>query len=155
MDPKNVALIHRTYSVKKRFLGMYRAANAGHIGCSLSCTEMLVFVRFAWMKEMDTLILSKGHAAAALYAVLADAGILSEKEIQTFYTDGTSDSAVFELSPVDATDSRRAVVLLDGLNGTIRTRLVGSPEEAATASDPNDPNNWMPTAGAAYDGNTP
>jgi hypothetical protein len=38
-------LIERTYSVKRRFLAMYKAANAGHIGCSLSCAEMLVCFR--------------------------------------------------------------------------------------------------------------
>jgi transketolase len=82
-------LIERAYSVKKRFLAMYKAANAGHIGCSLSCAEMLVFLKFAWMKEDDRLILSKGHAAAALYSVLAEAGALSESDIETFYRNGT------------------------------------------------------------------
>lgn len=42
----------------------------------------------------------------------------------TFYPDGSCDSAVFELAPLDETDSRRAVILLDGLNGTITTHLL-------------------------------
>jgi transketolase len=87
------ALLDHAYAIKKRFLTMYKQANAGHIGCSLSCTEMLVFVRFGWMKEHDVLVLSKGHAAAALYAVLAEAGSLTEEEIKTFYADGTILSA--------------------------------------------------------------
>jgi len=82
-------MIDRAYAVKKRFLGMYRSANAGHVGCSLSCTEILVFVRFGWMKDRDTLLLSKGHAAAALYSILAEAGALHENDIATFYHDGT------------------------------------------------------------------
>jgi transketolase len=72
---------------------MYKMANAGHIGCSLSCTEMLVFVKFGWMRGDDNLILSKGHAAAALYSVLAEEGTLSESDIKTFYKDGTLLSA--------------------------------------------------------------
>ncbi len=68
---------------------MYKAANAGHVGCSLSCAEMLTFARFGWMKEEDELILSKGHAAASLYSLLAEEGILSEADIQTFYKNDT------------------------------------------------------------------
>ncbi len=77
------------YSVKKRMLDMYHAANAGHIGCSLSCTEILVHLKFSWMKPNDRLVLSKGHAAALLYSVLAEAGEISEETIGTFYHNGT------------------------------------------------------------------
>jgi len=76
-------------SVKKRFLAMYKKANAGHIGSSLSCAEILVFLKFAWMRPHDTLVLSKGHAAGALYAVLAEAGVLSAADIDSFYEEGT------------------------------------------------------------------
>ena len=68
---------------------MYLNSNAGHIGSSLSCTEILTFIFFGWMKENDEVILSKGHAAAALYSVLAEKGILTEEEINTFYKNGT------------------------------------------------------------------
>ena len=64
-------LLDKALSIKKRFLGMYKSANAGHVGCSLSVAEVITFVRFAWMKEDDEIILSKGHAAASLYSVLA------------------------------------------------------------------------------------
>jgi transketolase len=77
------------FSVKRRFLSMYKKARAGHIGSSLSCAEILVFLRFAWMKDDDTFVLSKGHAAAALYSVLAEAQLLSASEIETYYENGT------------------------------------------------------------------
>jgi transketolase len=54
---------------------------------------MLVFVKFGWMRNGDTFVLSKGHAAAALYSLLAEAGSLSENEIATFYKNGTHLSA--------------------------------------------------------------
>ncbi len=86
---KQHQFISRAYSVKKRFLEMYKNAHAGHVACSLSCADILVFVKFFWMGVKDQLILSKGHAAAALYSVLAEAGELSDADIDTFYKDGT------------------------------------------------------------------
>lgn len=68
---------------------MYQAANAGHIGSSLSCAEMLTFVRFAWMNKADEIVLSKGHAAASLYSLLAEEGILAEPDINSFYQNNT------------------------------------------------------------------
>jgi type II secretory pathway pseudopilin PulG len=46
----------------------------------------------------------------------------------TFEPDGSSDSAVIELSATDAADSRRAVIELEGLTGTVTSRIL-SPEE--------------------------
>jgi transketolase len=89
----------RAFSVKKRFLGMYKRAHAGHIGSSLSCAEILVFLRFAWMEDPDTFILSKGHAAAALYSLLAETGELSAEAIDSYYQEGTHLPA---LPPVNA-----------------------------------------------------
>ena len=84
-----IMLEDHVFSVKKRFLAMYKKANAGHIGSSLSCAEILVFLRFAWMNDEDTVVLSKGHAAAALYSLLAEANLLSESQIDSFYEEGT------------------------------------------------------------------
>jgi len=84
-----VFLEERVFSVKKRFLAMYKKANAGHIGSSLSCAEILVFLKFAWMQGDDTFVLSKGHAAAALYSLLAEANLLSASQIATYYEEGT------------------------------------------------------------------
>ena len=80
-------------SIRRRVIKMYKEANAGHVGCSLSCLEIITFIKFQLMKGPDELILSKGHAAALLYSVLAEDGIISEKEIETFYKNGTYLSA--------------------------------------------------------------
>ena len=82
-------LLYGALNIKNRFLGMYKQANAGHVGCSLSVAEILTFVRFGWMKEDDEIILSKGHAAAALYSMLAEDGTLSDDDIKTFYKNDT------------------------------------------------------------------
>lgn len=97
-----VALEQRVFSVKKRFLSMYKKANAGHIGSSLSCAEILVFLKFAWMRERDTLVLSKGHAVAALYSLLAEVNLLTQSQIDTYYGEGTELSA---LPPFDAIEA--------------------------------------------------
>jgi len=89
-----VTLEERVFSVKKRFLAMYKKANAGHVGSSLSCAEILVFLEFAWMSDDDTLVLSKGHAVAALYSLLAEVGLLTPGQIDSYYQEGTLLSAL-------------------------------------------------------------
>jgi len=68
---------------------MYKQANAGHVGSSLSCAEILGVAWFYFKNEEDRLVLSKGHAAAALYATLHEAGIITEEEIESFYKNNT------------------------------------------------------------------
>jgi len=73
-----------------KMLRMYKDANAGHIGASLSCMEILLYLHFSRMTPDDKFILSKGHAAAALYCVLNQRGKLSDEALASFYRDGTS-----------------------------------------------------------------
>lgn len=77
----------------EQLLALYRKANAGHIGSSLSCLEILVDLCFGRMAANDVLILSKGHAAGALYTTLAFSGRMPEAGLETFYQDGTLLSA--------------------------------------------------------------
>jgi transketolase len=71
-------------------LHLYKTANAGHIGSSLSCLDILVYLFCKRMEKEDRTILSKGHAAAALYTVLAKTGRLPDEMLETFYKDNTS-----------------------------------------------------------------
>ena len=73
----------------KTLLELYKKANAGHIGASLSCLEILVDLCFKRMAEEDVLIVSKGHAAGALYTTLAKSGRMDEEELSTYYREGT------------------------------------------------------------------
>ncbi len=69
-----------------------------HLGGSLSMTDLLAglytgCIRFRtddpdW-EGRDRVILSKGHAAMALYAALAEAGIIREEELKSFKQDGS------------------------------------------------------------------
>lgn len=70
--------------------GVYNA-KSGHPGGSLSIAELLTYLYFEKMNvnpedpenpERDRFVLSKGHCAPALYAVLALKGYFSEKELK-------------------------------------------------------------------------
>ncbi len=66
------------------------AAKSGHPGGSLSCADILTYLYFKHMNinpadpkaaDRDRLVLSKGHAAPALYSVLAERGYFSADEL--------------------------------------------------------------------------
>ncbi|NHI92307.1 MAG: transketolase [Candidatus Lokiarchaeota archaeon] len=70
---------------------MITNSNSGHPGGSLSITDVLVCVfngmhfdpKNPMLKDRDRLILSKGHACPALYALLADYGYFSKDKLKT------------------------------------------------------------------------
>ncbi len=79
----------------RNILKMIHAAGAGHPGGSLSCSGILgqIFLqegRFRPEDEVnDWFVLAKGHAAPALYAVLAETGWFPEDELLTFKHHGS------------------------------------------------------------------
>ncbi len=67
-------------------------AKSGHPGGSLSISDLLTYLYFAKMHvdpaqpemaDRDRLVLSKGHCAPALYAVLAERGFFSADELKS------------------------------------------------------------------------
>lgn len=70
--------------VRKNILFQIYNANAGHPGGALSCADILTAIYFELLKDEDKVILSKGHASAALYAVLAEKGFFEKEELKTF-----------------------------------------------------------------------
>lgn len=79
--------------VRRDIVTMCTGAGSGHPGGSLSCTEALVALYFDVMKvdpknpkdpARDRFVLSKGHAAPALYGVLAAKGFFDRKEFEHF-----------------------------------------------------------------------
>jgi len=79
--------------LRLRVLALYDLAHAGHIGCSLSCLDLMLASLVLNRTEGEVFLLSKGHAAAALYACLNHLGEISDAELQTFYQNGTTLSA--------------------------------------------------------------
>jgi len=72
------------YNCRLTVLDMIKQSNSGHIGGSMSCIDILVTLYHQIMRDDDRFILSKGHCAEALYAVLASKGILSQDMLSTF-----------------------------------------------------------------------
>lgn len=76
--------------LRLRILSLYNQAHAGHIGCSLSCIDLMIATLVLRKRPQDSFLLSKGHAAAALYACLNYLGDISDDELATFYQNGTT-----------------------------------------------------------------
>ena len=82
--------------LRKNILMMIHNAQSGHPGGSLSCIDILNVLFTKCMKHYpecelnpeyknrDRFILSKGHASAALYAIMAHCGYFKEEDLLTF-----------------------------------------------------------------------
>lgn len=87
------ALQSQCRQVRRDIVTMTGKAGSGHPGGSLSCTEALVALYFDVMNvdpahpkdpNRDRFVLSKGHAAPALYGVLAERGYFDRAEFDHF-----------------------------------------------------------------------
>jgi transketolase len=76
-------------AAKLRLLRLYHEARSGHIGGSLSCLDALLTLQLAVMTSADRFVLSKGHAAGALYVALWAKGLLPEETLATFSGEGS------------------------------------------------------------------
>jgi transketolase len=82
--------------IRRIVIEQSKRAHVGHIGSSLSIADILAVLFGAVLHgdpadpDRDRFILSKGHAALALYAALYCRGVLDEDELNRFCTDGTA-----------------------------------------------------------------
>jgi len=76
-------------SLRAKILELHYKASSGHIGCSLSCIDIMISV-LKYKEPGDTFILSKGHAASALYTMLNETGEIPDEVMETFYKDATT-----------------------------------------------------------------
>ncbi len=85
--------------VRADVVAMSHAARAAHLGSCLSCVDILVAAYGGALAidptctdapERDRLILSKGHAAAALYAVLGETGFFPVSRLSEFNERGSA-----------------------------------------------------------------
>ncbi len=84
--------------IRKKIVIMCFHAGGGHIAPSLSSVEILVGLYFKILKidknnyksdNRDRFILSKGHASAVLYAILAEKDIINKNILNTFCQKGS------------------------------------------------------------------
>ena len=74
-------------SIRKKILELIYYGKSGHIGPSLSVVEILANICFNHINfessSRNKVILSKGHAAPALYAIFDQLGLLKKEELKT------------------------------------------------------------------------
>lgn len=76
-------------SATKRLLRMHFEAGVGHIGGNLSVLPILLEIFHDVKLPDESVVLSKGHAAGALYVSLWTKGLLSDADLGTFHKDST------------------------------------------------------------------
>ena len=76
--------------LRLNLLSLYHQAHAGHIGCSLSCVDLMIATLVLRKRQQDTFLLSKGHAAASLYTCLNYLGELTGEDLASYYHNGTT-----------------------------------------------------------------
>jgi transketolase len=79
----------RRNRARRRLLQMHHAAGVGHIGGNLSALDATLLVFHEYLGDEDRFVLSKGHAAGALYIALWSIGRLTDEALTTFHRDGT------------------------------------------------------------------
>lgn len=89
---KKKELMKKATDVRIGIIEGVHAAKSGHPGGSLSIAEILTYLYFEYMnidpenpkdENRDRFVLSKGHAAPALYSVLANRGYFDVSELKT------------------------------------------------------------------------
>ncbi len=120
--------------VRKRILRMAAADRSVHAGASLSVTDILVALYFGIGVRLegpptrkDWVILSKGHAVPALYAVLSELGILDEEELDKIRSiDGLEGHPEFNTPGVDVSTGSLGQGLSIGAGIAYAMRLDGA-----------------------------
>lgn len=84
--------------IRRDIVTMVHRANSGHVGGSLSATEILVALYEAIMRHdprnprwsaRDRFVLSKGHCSPVYYATLAECGYFPRADLDTFRRPGS------------------------------------------------------------------
>ncbi len=91
-----MTLLFSAQDIRKIILIQAKRAHVGHIGSALSIADILTALYGGALRianpddpERDRFVLSKGHAALALYAALHLRGWLSQTDLDSYCGDGT------------------------------------------------------------------
>ncbi len=86
------------WNIRRDVLEMVHSAHASHIGSAFSVADIIAVLYTYFVdkeqllrrdKERSRIILSKGHAGSAIYAALAEIGIIDKSELQTYGMNGS------------------------------------------------------------------
>jgi transketolase len=124
-------------ALRRIVLEQAHRAGVGHIGSALSVVEILVAL-FRVQRgapddpDRDRFVMSKGHAALALYAALHAAGRLPREQLETYCADGTllGTHPEHELRGVDFSTGSLGHGLPIAAGAALAARLQGSGRRA-------------------------
>ena len=97
LEENYIELLNISREIREKILIMHAKSNESHLGSALSIVDILTVLYFKILKidpsnpyeeNRDRFILSKGHAASALYVVLAKRGFFEEKLLDSFAENG-------------------------------------------------------------------
>lgn len=126
MNPCDIRLI---------ILEQSQRAHVGHIGSALSVADIIAALYGRVLRigspddpDRDRFILSKGHAALALYAALALRGIFPKEQLDTYCADGTllGVHPEYDLPGVDFCSGSLGQGLSFGAGAALAARMQGS-----------------------------
>ena len=147
--------------LRRLVLEQSKRAGVGHIGSSLSIADLLAALFGGILlgepddPDRDRFVLSKGHAALALYVALHLAGRLSRSELETYCQDGTLLGAhpEHELAGIDFSTGSLGHGLPLGAGSALAARLEGSNRRAfvlASDAELNEGSVWEAAMFAAH-----
>jgi len=97
LEENYIELLNISREIREKILIMHAKSNESHLGSSLSIVDILTVLYFQilninpidpYEENRDRFILSKGHAASALYTVLAKRGFFEEELLDSFAENG-------------------------------------------------------------------
>lgn len=131
-DPLSPGALRRTV------LEQAHHAGVGHIGSALSVVEILTALFGRVLRgapddpDRDRFVLSKGHAALALYAALYEAGRIDRAQLEGYCSDGTllGTHPEHELAAIDFSSGSLGHGLSIGVGAALAARMQGSERRA-------------------------
>jgi transketolase len=107
-------LENKSIEVRKLIIEMLYLAGSGHPGSSLSSVEIITNIissKIDWnSSDRERFVLSKGHAAPALYSALVVSGLMDQSEIKNLRKIGSS---------LQGHPDRRKNILIDAGTGAL------------------------------------
>jgi transketolase len=131
MTTSSDELAHR---IRRTIIEQSKRAHVGHIGSALSIADILAVLYGDVLRgtsddpDRDRFILSKGHAALAVYAALHGCGRLAEEDLLSYCSDGTALGAHPEhrLNGIDFSTGSLGHGLSLGVGAALAARMHGS-----------------------------
>lgn len=98
LEENYIELLNISREIREKILIMHAKSNESHLGSALSIVDILTVLYFEilnidptnpYEENRDRFTLSKGHAASALYTVLAKCGFFPEELLDSFAENGS------------------------------------------------------------------